>query len=150
VALHACDTATDLALFMGIRAGAELILCAPCCHKELRPQLKAPAVLEPLLRFGVHQAQEADMVTDSLRALWLELAGYRVGIFEFVALEHTGKNKMISAVKRTGLVDGEGLRARIAALKDFYGIRRHRLETLLRSGNGPTPSGSPPAPAAGP
>jgi hypothetical protein len=98
IALHACDTATDLALHLGIRSGAALILCAPCCHKELRPQLQAPEVLRPLLRFGVHAAHEADMVTDSLRALLLEAHGYQVKVFEFIALEHTDKNKMILGI----------------------------------------------------
>ena len=133
VALHACDTATDLALHMGIRAGAEVILCAPCCHKQIRPQLQAPAVLRPLLRFGVHRTQEADMVTDGLRALLLEGAGYRVGVFEFISSDHTSKNKMIAGVRRAARVDRAVIQAQIEAIKDFYGIREHRLETLLKA-----------------
>jgi hypothetical protein len=133
IALHACDTATDLALHLGIRAGATLILCAPCCHKELRPQLTAPEVLRPLLRFGVHAAQEADMVTDSLRALLLEAHGYQVKVFEFISLEHTDKNKMILGIKRTApAATAAEIWKQIAALKDFYGIREQQLETLLR------------------
>jgi len=69
IALHACDTATDIAMYTGVRTGAEIILCAPCCHKELRPQIKIPAVLKPVLIHGVHLGQEADMITDSMRAL---------------------------------------------------------------------------------
>ena len=133
VALHACDTATDLALHMGIRAGAEVILCAPCCHKQIRPQLQIPAVLKPLLRFGVHRTQEADMVTDGLRALLLEWSGYRVGVFEFISSDHTSKNKMIAGVRRAKPVDRATLQAQIEAIKDFYGIREHRLETLLKA-----------------
>lgn len=133
VALHACDTATDLALHMGIRARAEVILCAPCCHQQIRPQLQAPAVLKPLLRFGVHRTQEADMVTDGLRALLLEAAGYRVGVFEFISPDHTSKNKMIAGVRRTRRKDGAAIQAQIDAIKDFYGIREHRLETLLKA-----------------
>jgi len=133
IALHACDTATDLALHLGIRAGAALILCAPCCHKELRPQLTAPEVLRPLLRFGVHAAQEADMVTDSLRALLLEAHGYQVKVFEFISLEHTDKNKMILGIKRAApAVPAAEIWQQIAALKAFYGIREQHLETLLR------------------
>jgi hypothetical protein len=131
IALHACDIATDLAIHQGIRAGAAIILCAPCCHKELRPQLQMPPVLQPLLRFGVHLGQEAEMLTDTLRALWLEAAGYETQVFEFIALEHTSKNKMILAVKRPGAPHREQALAQIKALKDFYGIREHRLETLL-------------------
>ncbi|TAN38099.1 MAG: SAM-dependent methyltransferase [Verrucomicrobia bacterium] len=131
IALHACDVATDLAIHQGIRAGAAIIMCAPCCHKELRPQLQMPPVLQPLLRFGVHLGQEAEMLTDTLRALWLEAAGYETQVFEFIALEHTSKNKMILAVKRPGAPRREQALAQIKALKDFYGIREHRLETLL-------------------
>jgi SAM-dependent methyltransferase len=134
VALHACDTATDLALYKGMRAGAAIILCAPCCHKQLRPQLQAPEVLQPLLRFGVHAGQEADMVTDGLRALLLEAAGYQVGVFEFISLEHTDKNKMISGVKKAGPVASARIQAQIDAIKAFYGIREHQLETLLKAG----------------
>jgi hypothetical protein len=134
IALHACDTATDLAIHRGVRAGAAVILCAPCCHKQLRPQLQAPAVLRPVLRFGVHADQEAEMVTDSLRALLLESRGYEAKVFEFISLEHTSKNKMILAVRRGGATGGgreaEAL-ARVAELKAFYGIREHALESLL-------------------
>jgi hypothetical protein len=131
IALHACDTATDLALHLGIGARASVMLTAPCCHKELRPQIAAPEVLKPLLRFGVHLGQEAEMVTDGLRALLLEAAGYRVNVFEFISLEHTDKNKMISAVRTAAPLPADRVRAQIAALKEFYGIREHKLETLM-------------------
>jgi len=131
IALHACDVATDQAIYQGIRARAAIIMCAPCCHKELRPQMQIPSVLQPLLRFGVHLGQEAEMLTDTLRALWLGAAGYATQVFEFIALEHTSKNKMILAVKRPGAPHREQILAQIKALKDFYGIREHRLETLL-------------------
>jgi SAM-dependent methyltransferase len=131
IALHACDTATDLALHRGIRAGASILLCAPCCHKQIRPQMTAPAVLQPVLRHGVHLGQEAEMVTDSLRALLLESVGYQVGVFEFISLEHTDKNKMISAVKRGGAVDRGKALAQVEALKAFYGIREQELERLM-------------------
>ena len=62
--------------------------------------MKSPAALRPLLQHGVHLGQEAEMVTDSLRALLLEAAGYEARIFEFVSLEHTNKNKMILAVRQ--------------------------------------------------
>jgi len=132
IALHACDTATDLALHRGIGAGASILLCAPCCHKELRPQMTVPAVLQPVLRFGVHLGQEAEMVTDSLRALLLESAGYQVGVFEFISLEHTDKNKMISAVKRGVAAERAKILARVEALKAFYGIREQELEKLMK------------------
>jgi SAM-dependent methyltransferase len=134
IALHACDTATDRAIQLGLLARAAVLLCAPCCHKQIRPQIKAPEVLRPLMRFGVHFGQEADMLTDSLRALLLEAAGYRVNVFEFISLEHTDKNKMISAVRSASPVPVERVRAQIAALKEFYGVQEHELERLLSQG----------------
>ena len=133
IALHACDTATDLAIKMGISSGAEIIMCAPCCHKELRPQIVVPPVLKASLRFGVHLGQEAEMVTDSLRALLLEASGYETQVFEFISLEHTSKNKMILAVRRGESPDRkEEALSQIKAIKDLYGIRGITLETLLQ------------------
>ena len=134
IALHACDTATDLAISTGILSGAEIIMCSPCCHKELRQKIVIPPVLKPLLRFGVHLGQEAEMLTDSLRALFLEAAGYETKVFEFISLEHTDKNKMILAVRK-GANPGkqEEARAHINAIKDFYGIKEMEIETLLKT-----------------
>jgi hypothetical protein len=135
VALHACDTATDAAIFRGIQLGAEVIVCSPCCHKELRPQMTLPAPLAPLLSFGVHLGQEADMVTDTLRALILEQHGYDTKVFEFIGLEETSKNKMILAVRRGPSSrtnqTSEAAAASITALKTFYGITTQHLEQLL-------------------
>jgi SAM-dependent methyltransferase len=138
IALHACDTATDFAIHAGIRSGASVIMCAPCCHKELRPQMHAPALLKPLYRHGVHLGQEAEMLTDGLRSLLLESEGYESSIFEFISLEHTSKNKMILAVKRAlpgspATARRELVLAQVRSLKDFYGIREQSLETLLLS-----------------
>jgi hypothetical protein len=137
IALHACDIATDHALHVGLQSGARIIMSSPCCHKELRPQMSLPTVLRPMLQHGIHLGQEAEMVTDSLRALLLESQGYRTQVFEFIALEHTSKNKMILAVKAQGPA-AEALAARrpellaqIAEIKRFYGLREQRLEQLL-------------------
>lgn len=148
IALHACDTATDHALNAGIRAGAAVILSSPCCHKQLRPQLELPAVLRPMLRHGIHLGQEAEMLTDSLRALLLESRGYEAQVFEFVSLEHTSKNKMILAVKRRQPLPAarrEALLSQVAGIKAFYGIREHALEALLDA----DPAELRPAPGAG-
>ena len=131
IALHACDTATDHAIHLGIRAGARVILCSPCCHKQLRPQMQGPRPLQPLLRHGIHLGQEAEMVTDSLRALLLESQGYETQVFEFVSLEHTNKNKMILAVKRQAPVRAEDWLRQVQELKAFYGVGEQCLETLL-------------------
>ena len=131
IALHACDTATDYALNMGIRTGADIIMCSHCCHKQIRPQLKSPALLAPVLQHGIHLGQEAEMITDGLRALLLEAHGYDTKVFEFISLEHTSKNKMILAQKRKTARHNTDVLQQIADIKAFYGIQEHCLETLL-------------------
>lgn len=133
IALHACDIATDYAIHMGIRSGAAIIMCSPCCHKQIRLQIQSPALLKPMLQYGLHLGQQAEMVTDSLRALFLEACGYETKVFEFISLEHTNKNKMILAVKRAEPVDPAQLLVKIQELKAFYSIQEHCLETLLQA-----------------
>ncbi|UVM62752.1 SAM-dependent methyltransferase [Pseudomonas sp. B21-010] len=133
IALHACDIATDYAIHMGIRSGASIIMCSPCCHKQIRLQIQSPALLKPMLQYGLHLGQQAEMVTDSLRALFLEACGYETKVFEFISLDHTNKNKMILAVKRADPVDPTELLAKIQELKAFYHVTEHCLETLLRA-----------------
>jgi len=132
IALHACDIATDYAIHLGIRAGAEIILCSPCCHKQVRPQLLSPHPLRPILQHGIHADQQAEMLTDGLRALLLEAAGYDTKVFEFISLEHTNKNKMILAVKRKQPKAPDAVLQQIAEIKQFYGIREQALESLLK------------------
>ena len=132
IALHACDTATDFAIHTGVRAGAQIIMCSPCCHKELRPQLLSPHPMRPILKHGVHLGQQAEMLTDGLRAMLLEACGYDTQVFEFISLEHTDKNKMILAVKRADTCrHGDEGWEQIDQVKAFYGIREQCLETLL-------------------
>lgn len=134
IALHACDVATDFAIHSGIRLNAQIIMCAPCCHKELRPQLQSPKVLSPMLQFGIHAGQQAEMLTDTIRALLLKAYGYETKVFEFVALEHTSKNKMILATKRKDYEQPDQVvLAQIQALKEMYGIQKHSLELLLNN-----------------
>ena len=134
IALHACDTATDVAMHRGITAGAAIILCSPCCHQELRPQLVSPPVLAPLLRHGIHMATQAEMLTDALRALLLQIAGYDTRVFEFISPEQTSKNRMVLAVRRARPLPAAQLQAvhdELAALKAFFGVRQQTLESLL-------------------
>tara|TARA_R110001583_G_scaffold2536_5_gene18245 strand:- start:11585 stop:12787 length:1203 start_codon:yes stop_codon:yes gene_type:complete len=133
IALHACDIATDYAIHYGIRANASIIMCSPCCHKQIRPQIKSPELFQPMLQYGVHLGQQAEMVTDSLRALLLEANGYSTKVFEFISLEHTNKNKMILAVKKAKVSAKEQAKVltQIANIKDYYGIDHHCLERLL-------------------
>jgi hypothetical protein len=131
IALHACDTATDDAIAKGIAAGAVLIVVAPCCHRELSPQLKAPPVLDPALRHGIFHERHAEFVTDALRTLLLEWAGYDTQAFEFISTEHTAKNLMIAAVRRAQPTDREAAAARARDFAEFYGIRAQQLARLL-------------------
>ena len=134
IALHACNTATDDALFQGIRAGTSLLVTAPCCHQELRPQLTAPPVLRDVLRHGILLEREAEILTDGIRAMLLEIAGYQANVFEFISSEHTGKNLMIAAHRRPEPLDPEGGRQRLRTLFEQYGIREQRLAHLLGEG----------------
>jgi hypothetical protein len=100
--------------------------------------MHSPAVLQPLLKHGIHLGQEAEMVTDGLRALLLEASGYDTQVFEFVSLEHTSKNKMILAVKRKTARDGSPYRLQVQGIKAFYGIQTQCLERLLEGEKGQT------------
>lgn len=131
LALHACDTATDDALYEGIRAGASLIVAAPCCHQEIRPQMQPPPVLRDVLKHGILLEREAEITTDAIRALLLEIHGYKASVFEFISPEHTGKNLLISAQRRAQPPDPAPLRARLRALLAFHGIREQRLAKKL-------------------
>lgn len=145
IALHACDTATDDALARGIAAGARLLVVAPCCQKELRPQLTAPAVLADALRHGIFQERQSEFVTDALRAQLLEWAGYRTKVFEFISTEHTARNLMIAAVKTRGPgTPRDATAQRLREFADFYAIRSQRLATHLHfplAGGGGCPPG---------
>lgn len=135
IALHACNTATDEAIFQGIRANAELIVCAPCCHQEIRPQIKAPALLKNILKHGILLEREAETLTDGMRAILLERSGYSAKIFEFIGTEHTPKNNMLVGTKHNRAVDVENYDRQITDLKNFYSIREQHLEKLLAAQN---------------
>ena len=131
IALHACDTATDDALYKGIAANASIIVAAPCCHKELRKQITPPAMLAGILKHGVMLERTAETLTDGLRSLLLEGQGYATKLFEFVPTEHTPKNNMLVAIKKHGAADRSPAARQIAELKSSFGIREQRLEKLL-------------------
>ena len=133
IALHACDTATDHAIHLGIRAGAAIILCSPCCHKQLRPQLLSPHPLRSVFQHGIHAEQQAEMLTDSLRALLLDAQGYDTQVFEFVTLEHTRKNKMILAIRRDAPKAPDAALAQVEELKRYFGIHEQCLQSLLQA-----------------
>ncbi len=133
IALHACDTATDDAIYKGIQANAQLIICAPCCHKQIRQQIKGSQTLQPLLDFGILKERQAEMITDTIRALLLESVGYKTKVFEFISTEHTGKNVMIVGQKHTNSFNKTDYLKKIATLKTEFGIDYHYLERLMKA-----------------
>ena len=131
IALHACDTATDDAMHMGITGNAALIICAPCCQHEIAPQIEARgSPLEGLLKFGLLKQRQADLVTDAARALLLEAHGYEVRIIEFVSTEHTAKNLLIAAI-RSDRVDRKAAREQYTQLAALAGFKQQRLMERL-------------------
>jgi len=118
-----------------------LIIVAPCCHKELRPQLASArresrplTPLDAVLEHGLMAERMAEWATDGLRALFLEWAGYRPKMIEFVSTEHTPKNLMIAAVRDGRPFVSEAARAHIGQLKELFGIEHHALDGLLLHG----------------
>jgi SAM-dependent methyltransferase len=134
VALHACDTATDVALFKAVVAGASIVIAVPCCQKELRPQLKVPVHERPLLKHDTFKDRYSQMVTDAVRGLLLESQGYRTRVVEFISDAHTHRNVMIIGVLQPSKHDGRAKHAEAAALLHRYGIATQQLETLLIAG----------------
>ena len=134
IALHACDTATDDAIAKGIKAQADLIICAPCCHKQVRKLMNCQTHLQSMLQFGIHNDRLAEMLTDTIRALMLEANGYETSVSEFISTEHTGKNVMIIGKKRKADNVGESPQyylQQIEKLKTEFGVKFHYLEKLL-------------------
>jgi hypothetical protein len=133
IALHACDTATDDAIAKGIKANANLILVAPCCHKQIRKQITAGKKqndINFITQHGIFLERQAEMVTDAIRAMILEYHGYKTKVFEFITDAHTPKNIMITAEKTTNHKD-ESILQKIKNAKEYFGIGKHYLETVL-------------------
>ncbi len=137
IALHACDTATDDAIYLGIQSGAKLMVVSPCCHKQIRQQMKITDsnVLEPALKYGVVMERMAELLTDSLRVLILNKHGYKTKLFEFVEPEFTSKNTIITAEKgATPSADVQAkIQSQIDAIKNKFGIKYHYLEKLIEN-----------------
>ena len=100
VTLHACDTATDYAIAKAIQWKSKVILSVPCCQHELNQQISCKE-LEPVLKYGLIKERMSSLITDAIRGNILEEAGYQVQILEFIDMEHTPKNILIRAVKKT-------------------------------------------------
>jgi len=151
IALHACDTATDDAIYKGIQAGAGLIVVAPCCHKQIRREMEKHKVKNDvsfLTKYGIFLERQAEMVTDGIRALILEYYGYKTKVFEFISDAHTPKNVLVVGIKnkeQRGKNKGESLKTKaeselrkaeilqkIKDTKAYFGIGYHHLEKKLQ------------------
>ena len=167
IALHACDTATDDALYYAISRNADIIVVAPCCQYELRRQIDQYTTniintgvsssssddrhpLEDVLRHAIYRERATETVTDAIRAILLDIAGYETKVFEFIGTEHTAKNVMITATKTKTRIwkndeqllqqqqqhdirddDVQRRRKKLETLARFYGIERQRLASLM-------------------
>jgi len=132
IALHACNTATDDAIFRGIQANATMIVCAPCCHKQIRKSFNVSDQLLGITKYGILEERQAEIITDAIRAQILEAYGYKTKVVEFISSEHTPKNVMIVARKTMNKnIDKQKILNNIAAIKSLFGIKKHYLETLL-------------------
>ncbi len=133
IALHACDTATDDVLIKGILSEAQLIVCSPCCHKQVRKSMKMPTSLSGISNYGILLERQAEIVTDSIRTLILNHYGYKTKIVEFISGEHTPKNLLIIAEKKYPIsVDNKYLNS-IRELKSTFGVKEHYIEGILNN-----------------
>ncbi len=117
VTLHACDTATDYALYKAVSWNAKVILSVPCCQHELNSQIHN-ATMRPVLNYGILKERLAALMTDAIRAEVLKIQGYHTDILEFIDMEHTPKNLLIRAVKSKETGDIQALKQMVSE----YGV----------------------------
>ena len=124
---YACDTATDDAILKGIRNNAKLIICAPCCHKQIRREMEKSGKFDSITRYGIFLERQAVMITDAVRALVLEYCGYKTQVMEFIEIDNTPKNVLLVGRKTDKPVDKEAVSNQIRGILEQYGIGEHYL-----------------------
>ncbi|MES2622148.1 MAG: SAM-dependent methyltransferase [Bacteroidota bacterium] len=132
IALHACDIATDQAICRGITSNAKVIMCAPCCHKQVRKQIHPTNDLRAISKYGILEERQAEILTDTIRALIMEAFGYKTKVFEFISTEHTPKNVLIVGVKaKVDEKKRKDVLDQIRNIKALFNIQYHHLEKLM-------------------
>ncbi len=130
VTLHACDTATDFALAKAVKWGARVILSVPCCQHELNRQIDNE-LLSPVFQYGIIKERMAALLTDALRAQYLESQGYNTQILEFIDMEHTPKNLLIRGVLKKDAKKEEILE-KVNDIEKFFMVSPTIKELLLK------------------
>ena len=130
ISLHACDTATDYALYYAITKGVKNIFSVPCCQHEINLSIKKGGDMDSLLKYGIIKERVSALLTDSIRAMILEDMGYKVDVIEFVDLAHSPKNLMLRAKKARG--EKRVNAPEIERLQTLYGFE----QTLFKLVNG--------------
>ena len=135
VTLHACDTATDYALYKAIKWGAKVIFCVPCCQHELNGQIDDSSRMS-IMKYGLIKERVSALYTDALRANMLEAQGYKTQILEFIEMEHTPKNILIRAVKTGPKMMPAGFKKRAQAQREEQ--KNNYKEVMKEIGADPT------------
>lgn len=137
IALHACDTATDEAILLGLKNNSQLIVVSPCCQRQVRSELEQTKKesdnngLNQMYKHGILLERIAADLTDTIRALLLEIAGYKVKVIEFTSIDNTPKNILIIAEKVKGKTGIKKLKADLVKLKSTFGLENHFLESQM-------------------
>nr|WP_270514544.1 SAM-dependent methyltransferase [Coprococcus catus] len=137
VTLHACDTATDYALYKAVKWHASVILSVPCCQHELNRKMQCET-LSGAFQYGLIKERTAALMTDAMRGQLLEMKGYKTQLLEFIDMEHTPKNILIRGVKSKGLLPKAARKQQMEnyqKCRDFFGAEL-TLEKLFKEMEG--------------
>ncbi|MBQ4343301.1 MAG: methyltransferase, partial [Erysipelotrichaceae bacterium] len=134
VTLHACDTATDYALYHAVRQRAKAIMSVPCCHHELSTQVTSER-FESLIKYGIIKERMCALFTDTIRAQALVACGYQTQVLEFIDIDHSLKNLMIRAVKKpvSESVKKKAMQ-QIKELSDEFSLNNTMVRCLIQEG----------------
>jgi len=130
IALHACDTATDDAIIAGVKNKAQLIVCSPCCHQQVRKDMMTTGIMQSITSYGILLERQAEILADTIRVLIMNYCGYKTKVIEYVSATHTPKNLLLVGIQDGREPDSKILE-RIEELKNLFGLKSHYLEKLI-------------------